>query len=109
MPGYLLPDPAPRLACCRPLRLAFPSGRRFAHSRFCPDKPGQKLDAVERGILGLPAITRPRALTPAEADRIHPKGELALRSWLAHPAGCRCAACGYVDDHLDDEMEDASP
>jgi hypothetical protein len=91
------------------MRLAFPSGRAWAHSRFCPERPGRKLELEERAELGLAPLSgdraRVRILTPAECDRLEPVGELALIAWLAHPAACRCFACGYTTEHLDDETE----
>jgi hypothetical protein len=96
----LLPEPAPRLGCCRPERAPFPSGWATAHSRYCRSRRGLKLDRLELAELyGTPPAIR--SLTPAEADELKPTGALALRSWLAHPVACSCAACAFTDGALD--------
>ena len=42
------PKPTGNLcAHCVPLMLSFPSGRRLAHSRLCPDKPGEKINVAD--------------------------------------------------------------
>lgn len=86
----------PRLLCCTPVVKPFPSGRTWAHRLDCPLHPGQKVRAEDD------PLDRTATLTPAQADRIQPSGVLALRTWMAHPTTCTCAACRYVDDHVDD-------
>jgi hypothetical protein len=107
MPGRLLPEPAPRLSCCRPSRRPFPSGWALAHAPWCrlPERRGQKLDRLELAELGgkPPEL---RSLTPAEADELKPTGSLALRTWLAHPVACECAACAYTNRALDGDDDE---
>lgn len=108
MPGRLLPDPPRRLACCVPYQRPFPSGPAWAHSRFCRTaRRGQKLSAAELAEFRGRPIDGP-ALTPADADRLEPVGELALRCWFAHRDGCACFACRYTEEHLDDDVEGGS-
>ena len=109
MPGRLLPEPARRLACCRPFLRPFPSGRALAHSLYCrdPKTRGQKLSDDERAELGLaPRNQERRILTPAEANELEPVGELALRCWLSHSTGCGCFACRWTEQHLDEGDDD---
>lgn len=105
MPGRLLPEPAPRLSCCRPERAPFPSGWAVAHSRFCRRRRGLKLDRLELAELyGKPPELR--SLTVAEANELRPTGALALRTWLAHSVACSCAACAYTNAALDGDDDE---
>lgn len=106
MPGRLLPEAPRRLDCCTPQRVPFPSGIAWAHSRYCSRRRGQKLSAVELAEFRGRPLVEGVALTPADADRLEPVGETALRCWLAHPYGCRCFACRYTEEHLDDGDDD---
>ena len=44
------------LKCCQPRMLATPSGRIFAHSRFCSESPGErvKISVYSQGRTGTP-------------------------------------------------------
>jgi hypothetical protein len=100
-----------RLPCCSPYRAAFPSGRAWAHSRYCEtDRRGQKLDAEELAQIGAaPPPAQHRVLTPAQADRLRPVGHTALLCWLSHPTGCECYGCHYTSEHLDDDNRRLEP
>ena len=73
--------PRPYVECCAPVWMQFPSGRYWAHSKFCPVNRLQKIDAeLEASI----------AAHPAKGDRLS-----RLKLALSHELDCECDDCTY--------------
>jgi hypothetical protein len=83
--------PRPYVECCAPVWSQFPSGRYWAHSRWCPENRLQKVRT--------PAEEEARRLHPA-----HPENRLTrLQEALKHPLDCDCSDCRYFFAHADDD------
>lgn len=88
--------PRPELPCCVPYGVPMPSGWKWAHSRKCPEWPGQ-LVGRERTPERVAAV-RARIEHPAGRNI---GGNSAVQAWLDHPPRHGCAACQYVEHWLD--------
>lgn len=72
------------MACCRPRSARGAARLHWFHSRDCLLTPGVEIEGKS-------------ATHPAGTDL----PSTPLRSWFAHPHGCRCTDCVYVELNLD--------
>jgi hypothetical protein len=97
----------PRLTCCRPRWIPFPSGWCWTHSRYCPapGRRGQKVVVpTDAERIAPDDLTLPE---PVEDDG--PLRRASFREALRHPVGCRCETCEYLWAHADDDDDDGNP